>query len=112
MLREARGLTQVELAEQAGLKQPAISALERGATKKPEAETILRIAAVLRASPQYIMWDSDHPDMVIHAIQALAGIWHLLTDEQKNQVAAYARGLVDAAKPRPIVPKRPPPDAH
>jgi len=46
-LREKRGLTQRTLAEQAGMKQPAVNRIERG-LHRPNLETITRIANALR----------------------------------------------------------------
>lgn len=45
-LREKRKLTQVEVAQRAGLPQPRISAIERGA-HVPNLLTIIRIAVAL-----------------------------------------------------------------
>ena len=47
--REKAGLTQEELAEKIGTKQPALSRLERGGFKKASVETLRRIADVLDA---------------------------------------------------------------
>jgi transcriptional regulator with XRE-family HTH domain len=45
--REAAGLTQEQLAEQAGLATAAISALERGVRQRPYAHTLGALAAAL-----------------------------------------------------------------
>ncbi|MBA3061235.1 MAG: helix-turn-helix transcriptional regulator [Nitrospirae bacterium] len=47
--REKAGLTQEELAEKIGTKQPALSRLERGGFKKASVETLRKIADVLDA---------------------------------------------------------------
>lgn len=47
--REAKGLTQVQLAKRAGLGQAMISLLEQG-DRKPSWQTICRIAKALEAS--------------------------------------------------------------
>jgi len=47
--REKAGLTQDELAEKIGTKQPALSRLERGSFKKASVETLRKIADVLDA---------------------------------------------------------------
>ncbi len=45
--REEAGLTQEELAERIGTKQPALSRLERGGYKKVKIETLMKIAHAL-----------------------------------------------------------------
>ncbi|MDO9287451.1 MAG: helix-turn-helix domain-containing protein [Thermodesulfovibrionales bacterium] len=45
--REKAGLTQAELAQKIGTKQPALSRLERGAFKKATVETLKKIADAL-----------------------------------------------------------------
>jgi len=46
-LRERRGLTQVQLAQRAGLSQPMIAKLESGKMKNYELRTLVRVAAAL-----------------------------------------------------------------
>src|SRR5207244_1251263 len=46
--REAAGLTQEDLAERTGLSREAISALERGARRRPHPYTVRRLAETLR----------------------------------------------------------------
>jgi ribosome-binding protein aMBF1 (putative translation factor) len=48
-LREQRGLTQRMLAEQSGMKQPAVNRIERG-LHRPNLETITRLANVLKGN--------------------------------------------------------------
>lgn len=57
VLREARGLGQVELAEKAGVSQAAISKLESGETKRPSLELIEKVLAGL-----------DLPDVLTYAL--------------------------------------------
>ena len=48
-LREASGLTQVQLAEKLGVRQPLISKLESGGTKDVKLSTLVKVAAALGA---------------------------------------------------------------
>ena len=98
-LRKAKGWTQTELGDAAGLGQSAISSIEKGKTTKPEAVSILRIAAALKASPFYILWDHDLPDVVSQTMGQLIDLWTHLNDEDRARVVAYARGLFDARGP-------------
>jgi transcriptional regulator with XRE-family HTH domain len=50
--RQAAGLTQAELAEQAGLSVDAISTLERGARLTPRKDTVALLADALALAPE------------------------------------------------------------
>ena len=55
-LRKRRGLTQAEVAEAAGLSDRAYADIERG-TVNMRVETLLRICAVLRVTPDELLTD-------------------------------------------------------
>jgi len=61
-LREAAGLTQVQLAEKAGLSQPALSYLEAGddrpgrVANRPKADTLAALATAL-GDGSLAIWD-------------------------------------------------------
>lgn len=59
-LREARGLTQVQLAEKLGVRQPIISKLEGGGTKDVKLSTLVKVAAALGARVK-IMFEHERP---------------------------------------------------
>jgi transcriptional regulator with XRE-family HTH domain len=103
--RELLEVTQERLAAQAGITQPTLSAIERGDTKRPEAVTILAIAAALRTSPYLLVYDHAPPAAMQHTVAALVDLWDRLDDDQRKQVVAYAQGLADAkgAKPTPLL---------
>jgi len=48
--RLAAGLTQVELAERAGISPAAVTALERGINRTPHADTVARLVQALQLS--------------------------------------------------------------
>ena len=58
--REARELTQAQLAERAGLPPAAISHFETGG-RRPSFENLLRLAEALRVSTDYLL--GRQPDM-------------------------------------------------
>lgn len=60
-LIEYRGITQVALAEQIGTTQAAISNIVTNASRKPSAPTLLRMAAALQASADWIITGDAHP---------------------------------------------------
>lgn len=53
-IRLARGLTQKQLADKAGVEQATISNLENGNIKAPSWESIGRLAAALQVEPTEI----------------------------------------------------------
>ena len=53
-LREAAGLTQVELSERVGVKQGSLSAWERGEAM-PSVSNLLRLCAVLNTSADELL---------------------------------------------------------
>mgnify|MGYP002778407806 FL=1 len=50
-MRERRGMTQVQLAELAGVRQATISAMETGQTRGVDFDVLERIAEVLDVEP-------------------------------------------------------------
>jgi DNA-binding Xre family transcriptional regulator len=50
-LREARGWTQLELAERAGVRQATISEMETGRAKRVGLDTLDRLARTLKVQP-------------------------------------------------------------
>ena len=53
-MREQRGMTQPELAEAIGIKQPSMSDIESGKSKSPSAINLLKIAHALDANPWWL----------------------------------------------------------
>lgn len=60
-LLEYREMKQTELAEQIGTTQAAISNIATNASRKPSAPTLLRMAAALQASADWIITGEGHP---------------------------------------------------
>ena len=67
--REARGLTQEELAAQAGISIKHISVLERG-LKIPRLATFLKIGEVLGVTPNDLLSDGEASSDYLKAIEA------------------------------------------
>ena len=53
-LRKQAGLTQVDVAEELGISQPAYASWERG-TKKPTQENLVKIAQILNVKVDYLV---------------------------------------------------------
>ena len=60
-LIEIRGITQVALAEKIGLTQAAISNVVTNSSRKPSAPTLLKLAAALECSAEWIITGEGHP---------------------------------------------------
>jgi transcriptional regulator with XRE-family HTH domain len=54
-------LTQIQLGAKAGVDQTAVSKLELGQSKQPEATTLLRLAKALEANPAWILTGKGDP---------------------------------------------------
>lgn len=67
--REARGLTQEELASQSGISIKHISVLERS-LKIPRLATFLKIAEVLGVTPNDLLTDAQASSDYLKAIEA------------------------------------------
>ena len=57
-LRKQAGLTQVDVAEELGISQPAYASWERG-VKKPTQENLVKIAQILNVSVDYLVGNSE-----------------------------------------------------
>lgn len=79
-LREARGLTQVELAEKLGVRQPIISKLEGGGTKDLKLSTLVKVAAALGARVKIMFEPQDR--------QMKAAVRKATADGRKRKRAA------------------------
>lgn len=60
-LLELRGITQVALAEKIGRTQASISNLTTNSSRRPNAETLLRLAAALECSAEWLVRGDGHP---------------------------------------------------
>lgn len=58
-LREARGLTQLQLGTLVGVTKSAVSQWEDGSTKNLKLETFLRTVEALQTDAEYLIWGPD-----------------------------------------------------
>ena len=75
LLRKKKGLSQSELAEELGVAMDTVSIWELG-KRMPEEKTIKRIALYFETSVEYLMGESDLPDLdsMIAELRRLKGI--------------------------------------
>ena len=104
-LREARGLEQGDLAKLARIKQSTLSDLERGRSKSPRGDTLVKLAAALEVDPDSLMTGDPkqhkpQPD-IEHA--ELLDIYLALTDSHRSALLAAARAML-GSQPEPPPP--------
>ena len=96
-LRKKRELSQVDLATSIGIKGPSVSNLETGKSKNPAASTLLKLAAVLEANPDWIVSGRgdpfEGPTFTEGDEAELISIFKSLPNEQKAMVMAVAKTL-------------------
>jgi transcriptional regulator with XRE-family HTH domain len=97
-LRKLRGFSQGALAKLVGISQPSISDLENDVSKEPSAPTLLRMAAVLQANPEWMLNGKGHPLTVevsdTAAKNEMASLFAAMTPEQQAAMLSTARVLV------------------
>lgn len=81
-IREARRISQAELAEMVGLGMQQIYRYENGKTK-PDGDVVARIAKVLEVSTDYLLGLTDSPVPYINAD---------LTEHERRALNAWRRG--------------------
>lgn len=101
-LRLTKGLTQQQLADAAGMKQPRIATIERDETN-PTLETISRIACALGVTADRLLAEPD--EALLARARAAVDVEIATWSPQKRR----ALGLLDEAEeqqPQPAAPKR------
>lgn len=94
-LRERRQLSQHALAKAINVRQPALSQIERGVSKNPASTTLLRIAAVLEANPEWIINGRGDPFLTVVASSAeMAAVFADLSPAHQAAILAAAKSLL------------------
>lgn len=110
-LREGRLISQRQLAEEVGVKQPTIANIEGGRTKQIKGYVLEKLAEALNTTTSYILTGDKHQGAADEAaIQAeLVGIWKKLPEPYRTTLLQTARGLLKAAEVTPPTLKAPQP---
>ena len=95
-LREAKGLSMAELARLSGIKPPSLWALEHQVTKKPKAETLMRVAAALGVPMREILRKTKRPEGDM--LEDLGELFDQLDNRNKQALLAAAKALLDSQK--------------
>ncbi|MEZ7649804.1 helix-turn-helix domain-containing protein [Streptococcus sp. 27098_8_86] len=96
-LRKQAQLTQVDVAEELGISQPAYASWERG-VKKPTQENLVKIAQVLDVTVDYLVGNSGEKSDELDNIELLFRMNSKgLTDEEK---AVFKKELIEFMEER------------
>lgn len=97
-LRISKRLTQTELADKMGIKQPSLAAIESGKTKTLKGETLEALARELSSTTSYILRGSQSSDDHEHSmLQAeMIAIFRDLPLSDKETLLRMARGILPA----------------
>ena len=94
-LRKGRGWSMAELARRAKIAQPSLWALEHEETKKPKADTLMRIAAALGVPLQAILSATQR----IGSLESqMAAAFQSLSPENQAALVAAAQSLLKSQK--------------
>lgn len=103
MLREAAGFSVAELARRIGVKQPSLWELENGESRAAKTSTLLKLAEVLNASPEWLATGKGAPYKITAAGPdegELIAIYRNLPVESQAALLIAAKTLLSAV-PKP-----------
>ena len=95
-IRKKMKMTQVQLAKSAGVSQATISDYERDITKNHRADELMRIAAALGTTPEYLL-DGTGPESLRDAssdLEALVESFNKLSPASRAALIAAAKAMV------------------
>lgn len=99
-LRHSKRMTQLQLAEAAGIKQPSLAYIESGRTKSLKGKTLSGLTKALDTTPDFLLHGSDpkdHENAMEEA--ALMSIWRKLAPADRTTLLRTARGLLATTRP-------------
>lgn len=106
--REGMGLSQIDLAASAGIKQGTLSDIEKGVTQNMRVDSLFGLCRELRLTPEYIFYGTGISESAeVEAMEAeVLLILRSLTAGQRDGMLGMARGLYQQAqgKSEPVVP--------
>lgn len=119
-LRKNAKLTQKQLANRVGIKQPSLSAIETGDTLEISGTVLLALARELRANPEWILYGRGNPHGSVELSadeKEMLDAWRALGTDSRSAVLQMARLLQPKtpailATPAPTSPDHKPPRKH
>ena len=100
--RKALGMTQVDVAKLAGIKQSSLSDIERGETAALAADTLLGLCKALRTTARWITLGMGDHDAQQHMSEQELHVLQLLRTMSEEQQAIWiriGRALLDQSPP-------------
>lgn len=95
-LREKHGMRQADLAKEIGITAQSLGAIELGKTRAPSAPTLLRLAAVLDANPEWIIHGRGSPTIekaTQDTVDEFVSVFKQLSPEHQAALLAAAKSL-------------------
>lgn len=95
-LREKKNMKKSELARAIGIRAQSMGDIESGKTKAPASSTLLRIAAILDANPDWIINYRGHPTNKSedgNLAAEMAKVMSELSHDQQATLLAVAKSL-------------------
>ena len=98
--REAKNMTQQQLAAKVGMRQSAISAIEREIATSAGASNLLKICAVLDTNPQWMLTGKGDPDLdsFLPSDEDISNIKESLSEDDRRSWIAVGLAMIRAAK--------------
>ena len=97
-LREAKGLTQEELAKLLNTKRQTISKYEKGIVTNIPSDRIEELAKILDSTPEYILgWEEEKPvndDGLTESQRLLIDFAKTLSEEQAGKVLQLMKSIL------------------
>ena len=95
-MRQSRRMTQADLAKAIDQSPSSITMYETG-RRRPDFETLEALADVFNVSLPSIVGDENGYEMDPH-IRIVSGMMESMSEEQKQQIVAIVRAVVDTQK--------------
>ena len=98
--REAKDMTQQQLAAKVGMRQSAISAIEREIATSAGASNLLKICAVLDTHPQWMLTGKGDPDLdsFLPSDEDISNIKESLSEDDRRSWIAVGLAMIKATK--------------
>ncbi len=104
--RESLGLSQVELAKLAGIKQPSLSDIETGATKELSGRVLCSLAKHLKKRPEWLMHGDTREKLVpVSPEEAQLLVSFQQADENIKRIVMVALNLPPPQASLSVIPK-------
>ena len=99
--RNSLGLTLLDVADMLGVKEATVQRYESGEIKNVKHETVVKLATILKCSPQYLMGWSDTAEIKLSGCpdeDKLISNYRHLNNNGKEKLLEYSEDLIGNAK--------------